>query len=217
MIINYGQTKNTHSYIVDKVTQLKASNLSYKVVDIGGVAGGGWTKDIVDMTIDKNTSTSLTSLQIDVCDYTQWSAVLKDVATNGMYDYAICTHTLEDLYNPFVTLDFLPKIAKAGVITMPSITTELSIIENSNWIGYIHHRWIFDVVDNTMLVIPKLPVLNSISKNKIAFAPSSEEIIYEWDGNIPYKIFMDNYLGPTANTVIAEYQQVIDRHVRKQL
>lgn len=215
MKISFGTVQNSRQATFDKIARLKTS-LSFKVIDIGG-AVNGWSKDIADMVVDKNIEPSENSMQVDICVFGEWQKILNYVELNGMYDYAICTHTLEDIYNPFLALDFLPKIAKSGIITMPSLRTELSKVESNNWLGYLHHRWIFDTIDDKMLIIPKLELLSSLVGNSIRFDPYQEEIRYEWDGSIPYKIFMDNYLGPSPDAVINSYKSLINKLKPKQL
>ena len=204
--IRYGRTAHTHLRVLSNVRREKKLNPQYRVVDIGGVAGGSWTKDVADLTVDINSPT----LPIDICKREEWDVLLDDVQKNGRYDYAICTHTLEDIYNPFTTLDLLPLVAKAGIITMPSIRSELSRVESASWLGYIHHRWIFSQRDGMMLVIPKLSMLERLVGNSVQFDKEQEEVIYEWTGTVPYKIFMNNYLGPDAMTVINEFKSVIN-------
>ena len=213
MNITFGTVLASRNSILQQFTE----NNNFKIIDIGGVAGGGWSSPIVNMIIDKNTFDSETSLQVDICVYTEWDKVLNHVHQNGKYDYAICTHTLEDVYNPFTALEMLPKIAKAGIITMPSLRTELSKVENNNWLGYIHHRWMFDIINNKMLIIPKLELLSKLVGNNIKFEPMQEEIRYEWENTIPYEIFMDNYLGPSADVVINSYTNLINKFKTKQL
>ena len=149
MQITFGSILNNRQSILDYISQEK-QKATFKVVDIGGMVNG-WTSNIIDLLVDKNTIDTNNSMQIDICIFEEWQKLLNYVKINGMFDYAICTHTLEDVYNPLITLDFLPKIAKAGVITMPSLRTELSKVESNNWLGYIHHRWMFDIIDGKML------------------------------------------------------------------
>ena len=215
MQITFGTVNNSRNQILQKIIEEKQNSV-FRVVDVGGVVNG-WSKEVVDLVIDKNTTDTKKSMQIDICVYNDWNKILDDVTINGLYDYAICTHTLEDVYNPFTALEMLPKIAKAGVITMPSLRSELSKVESNDWIGFIHHRWIFDVNNGEMLIIPKLEFLSSLVKDTIKFIPSQEEIRYEWSGHIPYQIFMDNYLGPDANTVLTEYKKLINKLSKKQL
>lgn len=215
MQITFGTIQNNRQDILNYITQEKQKS-DFKVIDIGG-AVNGWTSNIIDMLVDKNTVDSNSSMQLDICVFEEWKKLLSYVEINGMYDYAICTHTLEDVYNPLLALEFLPKIVKAGVITMPSMRTELSKVESNNWLGYIHHRWIFDIIDGSILLIPKLELLSSLVGNSIKFIPEQEEIKYEWSGNIPYKVFMNNYLGPSPETVINSYKKLINNLKYKQL
>lgn len=191
--------------------QLKTRKLysTYRVIDIGGAYGKGWSNEVTDLYVDLNAPVeNERNIKIDICDYKNWSKVERVVEQYGKFDYAICTHTLEDLYNPFVVLDFLPKIAKAGIITMPSLQTELCRLEHPKWLGYIHHRWIFDKQDDAMLVIPKMPFLESMISN-VNYRREMFEIVYEWSDEIPYKIFMNNFLGPNADTVHNTYAEFL--------
>jgi hypothetical protein len=206
--ISYGQIQDSRNWIISNVTQWKIMNPKLKVIDIGGNAIG-WTKDIVDMVVDINSPENENSNKIGICNLLEWNKLLEHVLKQGKYDYAICTHTLEDIYNPIVAIELLPKIAHAGIITMPSIRTELSRIESLNWIGYIHHRWIFDQMKGEMLVIPKICLLEGLVGNTIKHKFETDEIRFQWSDEIPYKIFMNNYLGPNADTVITEYKNLI--------
>jgi hypothetical protein len=208
MIITKGSINNGRDYISNLIVQEKEKNSNYRVIDIGGVVNG-WTKAFADFVVDINSINSKRSLSIDICIDSQWKSLIDIVEKEGKFDYCICTHTLEDLYNPFSALNFIPLIAKQGIITMPDARTELSRIENSGWLGYIHHRWIFDQKDGKMLIIPKLNFLESIVKGSLQ--KNISEIRYEWTQTIPYEVFMNNYLGPNVNTVINEYTSLINQ------
>ena len=188
----------------------KFLNRNYRVIDIGGEAVG-WTSKFADTIIDFQSTNTSKSMCLDICEEDSWQQLIAHVKEKGMYDYAICTHTLEDVYNPFLTLKYLPKIAHCGAITTPYIMNELSREqEHISYIGNIHHRWIFDVEDNKMLVIPKLTVLEVISTEfDIKLKSRYDEILFEWDKEIPYKIFMNNFLGPDVDTVLEELRKLI--------
>jgi hypothetical protein len=207
--INYGSTASHRQQILGFVIGEKASNPGYRVVDIGGIADN-WSSTCVDMLVDINAEDTSSSMKIDICDQDSWSKLLSYVDENGRFDFAICTHTLEDIYDPVVVIKHLPKIARSGVITMPSITTELSPVENKNWLGYIHHRWIFDQHDDKMLIIPKLGILETMCRGRNVFDPARSEVMYTWNEDIPYSMFMNNYLGPNASTVIYCYNELIN-------
>ncbi len=211
LTVKYSRTPNTRDRILHNIKALKSKTPGYKVIDIGGTMGGGWSAPIADLVVDLNASESPNSISLDLCDRRSWGTLLRYVELHGMFNYAICTHTLEDLYNPFTTLELLPQVAKAGVITMPSIRTELSHVESASWIGYIHHRWIFVDHDGEMLVVPKLSMLEKLVGDTIQFRSEVEEIVFEWGDSIPYKTFMNNYLGPDAHTVIRKFSELVNR------
>lgn len=207
--ISYGNTLDSRQRTLSKLQNLKKQG-TYRVIDVGGTHGGGWSAPVADLIIDINAS-SPNAISIDICNSAAWKEVESIVDVLGKFDYAICTHTLEDLYDPVVTLSKLPRIAKRGIITMPSIITELSNVESSLWLGYIHHRWLFHEEDGKMLLIPKLSVLESMCKNRFKFKPATSEIAYEWENEINYSMFMNNYLGPNVGTVIREFTKIIDK------
>lgn len=209
MIISKGDQEYTKNYVIRTILDRKSKNPNYKVIDIGG-AVNSWSSPYIDFLVDFNTTPGPNKLSFDICQESEWNALFDLVDREGKFDYCICTQTLEDLYNPITPLKNIPKIAKSGIITMPTAKTELSHISSSAWLGYIHHRWIYDIgPDNSMLVIPKLNFLDALVTNP--FEPVLNDIRYEWNDHIPFTIFMDNYLGPDVNTVISKYQEFINR------
>jgi hypothetical protein len=206
--ISYLKTGVSREKVLSNVTAAKAENPAYRVIDIGGNAIG-WSAPVVDMVVDINSEPSEKSMKFDICKISEWDRLLEIVARDGLYDYAICTHTLEDVYNPFTALELLPKIARAGIITMPSVITELSRIESESYLGFIHHRWIFDKEGDEMLVVPKLSMLETLVENTIKQDLNRDEICYEWKGSIEYRHFMNNFLGPHNYAVINEYTKFV--------
>lgn len=210
--ISYLKTGISREKVLSNVAAAKAENPAYRVIDIGGNAIG-WSAPIVDMIVDINSEPSEKSMKFDICKISEWDRLLELVARDGLYDYAICTHTLEDVYNPFTALELLPKIARAGIITMPSVITELSRIESKSYLGFIHHRWIFDKEGNEMLVVPKLSMLETLVENAITQDLNRDEICYEWEGSIEYRHFMNNFLGPNNRVVINEYAKFVTARI----
>lgn len=213
MNIEYGTNADSWQKIRAHVAQERSKNPNFSVIDVGGTMHGH-SADIANMIVDINCVPNDRNINIDICDEAQWARLQEIVDRQGKYDYAICTHTLEDLYNPITALNWIPRIAKAGVITMPSLTTELSrheYGENSPWLGYIHHRWIFDQQDGKMLVIPKITYLENLLGQGMVYDTDRYEIRYTWENEIPYKLFMDNFLGPTSGHVVDAYQRLTKR------
>lgn len=204
MIITYGDMETSRKEILDFCLAKKQENPNYKVVDVGGTAAA-WSQPVANLVIDFNATDSDTAMKADITSYEDWQKIIAYVEANGMFDYAICTHTLEDVANPFLALKNLPKIAKAGIITMPSMKTEMTNVESPTWIGYIHHRWFFSKENDIMFVVPKLSVFETLAHmnpNPPAFDKANSEVRYHWENEIPYKVFMDGYHGPTARHVL---------------
>jgi hypothetical protein len=71
------------------------------------------------------------------------------------FDFAFCSHTLEDIRDPVAVVGEISRVAKAGYIEVPSRARE--IFSKSRWfglktilgrmpeIGYSHHRWFVDI------------------------------------------------------------------------
>lgn len=193
---------------LDHIQRMRRLNPSYSVIDLGG-ALGGWSEPVADLVVDIQSPQTAKSMPLDLCRPIDWDRLQDVVNQRGSkFDYAICTHTLEDLYDPIITLRRLPLIAHQGIITMPSIRTELSHVSSADWLGYIHHRWIFDHKNGHMFVLPKLPFLEHRYKNKITFDPQQFEICYLWNKHIPFEIISNNYFASIEH-VITSYDQHI--------
>ncbi len=78
----------------------------------------------------------------------------------------------------------ISKIAKAGVVITPSKYREFGIFQGK-FRGYMHHFWIFDVLDGIYTCWPKH---NFIEDEKFDCmpgpVPSNEECVIEWEGEI---------------------------------
>lgn len=64
-------------------------------------------------------------------------------------DFAICSHTLEDIRDPIFLCKELNRVAKAGYIEVPSRECE-SIMGTSGYVGSCHHRWLVEIEDNAV-------------------------------------------------------------------
>tara|TARA_Y100000361_G_scaffold153627_1_gene175958 strand:+ start:893 stop:1741 length:849 start_codon:yes stop_codon:yes gene_type:complete len=114
---------------------------------------------------------------VDIEDYRSWRKLENYCKKNGKFDFIICTHTLEDLNNPLLACQKMNEIGKAGYISVPTKYAELSKFENyypkeefrwawretgtlekvrcGGYKGYHHHRWVFQLKDNTFIGYPK--------------------------------------------------------------
>ncbi len=117
----------------------KQLNPAYKVIDIGGHANP-WCDEFVDAYVDILPHPTKTTFVGDINEPEVWARI---GATQ--WDFSICTHTLEDIRDPKVVIGYLQRVSRAGFISMPNKHTELANIESPQYVGYCHHRWIFQI------------------------------------------------------------------------
>ena len=209
MQISYGTIDSSREIIRNTVLEGRKSG-TFRVLDIGGEAGGGWQADIVTLTVDIAAPTDEHNLSMDICREPEWQKLLDIVERDGKFDYCICTNVLEDIYNPVTALELMPKVAKRGMITNPSLLTELSRHDSPTWTGYPHHRWVFDQRDGQVFLAPKLAFVENLVGTQLAFNRAATEIRYEWSDTINYAMFLNNYLSPPWDNVVQEYVNFIN-------
>jgi hypothetical protein len=75
----------------------------------------------------------------DLCARAPWPFA------DGQFDFAVCSHLLEDIRDPIWVCSELRRVARAGYIETPSRILEQSRgVENPRHCGYYHHRWLVD-------------------------------------------------------------------------
>ena len=78
------------------------------------------------------------------------------------FDYAICSHTLEDVRDPLFVCSELIRVAKRGYIEVPSRLVEtIRGIESPSIAGLSHHRWLVEIQDNHMTFTMKYHMIHS--------------------------------------------------------
>jgi hypothetical protein len=75
----------------------------------------------------------------DVCDREPWPFA------DGQFDFAICSHTLEDVRDPVWVCREIDRVAKAGYVEVPSRLEEQALGVHGDWVGWSHHHWLVDV------------------------------------------------------------------------
>ncbi len=161
MPITHKSDGNIREQVISYLERNRNNNPDYKVIDIGG-ARNPWCDKYVDTYVDLNMiKTSKKIITGDINEDKVW-----EEAGQSQFDFSICTHTLEDIRRSDFVIDKLFSISKAGFIAMPNKHSELSCIESHYWVGYHHHRWIFNLLENDKLrIVPKLPVTNYFIKS----------------------------------------------------
>lgn len=151
-----------------------------------------WAKNYVTHIIDMfpHESTKYKQFIGNICESDVWEQV--KTQHPDRFDFAICTHTLEDILNPVYVVRNMTKISKEGYVAMPSKWIELTFTGRQK--GWLHHRWVFDVIDGVLICVPKLAHLEYMDTTSFAGRP--QEIRFFWKDELPIKIFNDDYLGP---------------------
>lgn len=210
----------------DKVLAYIKERKYKNVIDIGG-AMGSWADEVVNAYLDCNATNYLSGktdkylFDGNISDYEGWQWVQTFVAKKGLFDFAICTQTLEDIRNPPLVLRMLSKIAKEGYIDVPSKYHEFRINEKPSdkdrpiWglrghtIGYTGHRWILNMVDGIFELYPKLPFVEHLYGLDWLNSEPPEKLMlcFWWKDNIPFKIVNDDFLGPNPPSVYNYYRE----------
>ena len=131
-----------------------------------------------------------------------WEEILEYVERNGKFDFAICTHTLEDLRNPLLTALRLPRVAERGLVTVPSIHAESRRFELfRSYRGWRHHRWVH-LLENgpegpTVLAMPKVGAFELWPVGQLKRRdPEKQELWFLWQEDFSYELFRGDHLGP---------------------
>jgi hypothetical protein len=117
------------------------------VLDVGGgyspFARADWVLDILPYEqrrpAEGERFTRATWVQRDACDREPWPF------EDGRFDFAVCSHTLEDVRDPVWVCSELQRVARAGYVEVPSRLEEQSWGVVGPWAGWSHHRWLVDV------------------------------------------------------------------------
>ena len=211
-IYNVKLSNGNRDHIVEYIKSQKAKG-KFTVIDVGG-SRVGWSKDVVDAILDFNENDYSSTIRFFKCDITNadaWDEIMKYVTIHGKFDFCICTHTIEDIMNPVFVCEQICKIAKEGYMAFPSKYRELARVESTHWRGYIHHRWIFDVKNNSVIGYPKINMTEHAFFDTIADpSPDKLDMSFFWKESIDIKYLNNNYLGPDAKSVLEYYEKLKD-------
>lgn len=201
----------SRSHVLEYISKKKEENPGFSVIDVGGYAEyTSWSHSVTDYIVNFEDCDvpGKKIFTVNLNFESQWDEIHKFVEKNGKFDFCICSHTLEDLALPAVTLQKLPQIAKEGFISTPTKYRELSRIANQPWLGYIHHRWIFTFDKGIFLGLPKLNFLEFFEGiDQVGnLAQEVADLSFFWSGSIPFKILNNDFMGPNVQDVISYYE-----------
>lgn len=202
---------NNHGELRDYVKKLIKDN-NYTSIDIGASARY-WSYPECKVIVDAYpvVETDILFFNTNIENKDEWEKIYKYVEENGKFDFSICSHTLEDVFNPLELVSILEKISKRGYIAIPSKFNEFSKLYTNKYRGDAHHKQFFDIVDNSLMVFPKFNWIETddrsdlILKNYIA-----NELTLFWEETIPVRVFADGKPFIGDDTLInAYYNQLL--------
>src|SRR6059058_5140858 len=119
----------------------------------------------------------------DMCAREPWPFADKQ------FDFAICSHTLEDIRDPIWVCQELQRVAQAGYIEVPSRVEEQARGVQGDWVGWGHHHWLIDIDEGSIQFVFKHHILHGRAELQVphevaaALAPEERVQTLWWDGS----------------------------------
>lgn len=164
------------------------------VLDVGAglrpLARADWVLDLLPherrATAEGERFTRETWVERDACSHEPWPF------SDDQFDFAVCSHTLEDVRDPVWVCAELVRVARAGYIEVPSRLQEQSWGVIGPWVGWSHHRWLVDVGDGRIDFVHKPHALHG--REALHFAPGFAESLSQeervqwlwWEGSFEF-------------------------------
>jgi len=177
------------------------------VVDIGGGAAPFPRADYVLDSLPFEKRSALGTLGIDIQPrYSKSTWVTLDLCRRDkwpfpdkFFDYATCSHLLEDIRDPIWVCQELCRVAKAGYIEVPSRVVEQSLgVEHPLYAGYYHHRWLITPVDKGLEFRQKPHSLHSCNDAIVArigirreINPEHAAVAFRWTVGFDFKEILE--------------------------
>jgi hypothetical protein len=181
----------------------KPLNAATHVIDIGS-----YETRCRDAAVDKCNGerfSASTWQRLDICDRTRWPFPDK------YFDFACCSHVLEDIRDPVWVCSELSRVSKAGYIETPTPASELLA---GHWptrmptVGQLHHRWFVEFPNGSHIIFRLKP------HNLLATGTCLDfwSPLYEQDFDaMAHGIFWDRHV--TAEEAIFGLQDAIKRYL----
>lgn len=131
------------------------------------------------------------------------------------FDFAICSHTLEDVRDPIRVCAELSRVAKRGYVEAPSPLLELTRgVDPAGrcWVGYYHHRWLVEVEDGELVFLFKPHFL--YASRRFHF-PQRYMVRWQREGKAYTQLFWEGELRAREKVIVVreEMEQEIEQIV----
>ena len=146
---------------------VREADTNHLILDVGGWASpfgrADWVIDVMPYETrglygpklgGEERFSAETWVQRDICDREPWPFA------DDQFDFAICSHTLEDVRDPVWVCSELTRVARAGYIEVPSRLEEQSYGFQGPWVGWGHHHWLTDRTDDGLEFVFKHHVIH---------------------------------------------------------
>ena len=125
-----------------------------------------------------------TWVERDVCARDPWPFA------DDQFDFAVCSHTLEDLRDPVWVCAELSRVARAGYVEAPSRLEEQSWGVIGDHVGWSHHRWLVDIDGDRIEFVAKPHVIHA--NPEFHFPPGVADVLTDeervqslfWEGTL---------------------------------
>lgn len=130
-----------------------------------------------------------TWVQWEICAREPWPF------EDDFFDYAVCSHLLEDVRDPLWVCAEINRVAKAGYVETPSRVLEQSRgVEHPMYAGFYHHRWLVELDRQGLIFRFKPHSLHSLKEAIVAevgvwrdIAPEHRYLSLEWEGSFTFR------------------------------
>lgn len=136
------------------------------------------------------------------------------------FDVVLCTHTLEDLTDPYLAISEMSRVGKRGYIATPHRGQDMVFdhLQITEWNigpvrqpGLAHHKWLFELRNKQMYIVPKnYPILYSRDFQFVKWN-GPDEFRYFWQGKIDFQI----YYPLSHHKLIKEYNSFVQKNRSK--
>jgi len=203
-----------HDGIRQRVKNIIKDN-NYTSIDIGAAANF-WSypecKTIADaVQVNKP---DVTQFKINLEGASNYAELLSYVEKNKKFDFSICSHTLEDIFNPIDIINLLQSISTRGFIALPSKFDEFTYLFENKYLGNSHHKQLFDIIDNKVVIFPKYSFIEVDQRTKeIRERYKGKELYFFWSDSIDYEIFGNGTPFHSDGELISTYFAKLNQNI----